>query len=86
MIRAPRDVDVLAGLDHGSLRARPLNRRGRPCLTRLVFVYHRRSMTCVVGEQTIGKKTISLRTETRNSKIQDDEDVDVLRRPDGDNQ
>ena len=38
-------------------------------------------MVFVLGEQTSGIETRSLRTGTRNLKIQDGEDVDVLRRP-----
>ena len=34
------------------------------------------------GEQTSRIQSRSLRTETRNSKIEDDEDIDVLERPD----
>ena len=35
----------------------------------------------VVGEKTIGIQSSCLRTETKHLKIQDGEDVDVLRRP-----
>ena len=36
----------------------------------------------LVGEQTAWIQSRTLRTETRNLKIQDGKDVDVLRRPD----
>ena len=39
------------------------------------------SIAFVLGEQTSGIETRSLRTGTRNLEIQDGEDVDVLRRP-----
>ena len=35
----------------------------------------------MVGEQTSGIQSRSLRAETRNLEIQDGEDVDVLQRP-----
>ena len=46
----------------------------------LVFV-HRRSTVFVIDDQTSGIQSRSLRPETRNLKIQEDDDVDVLRRP-----
>ena len=36
----------------------------------------------MISDQTSGIQSKSLRMETRNLKIQDGEDVDVLRRPD----
>ena len=70
--KAPQDVDVLTALNRWVPRSRPNSRRGLP-------KFHPWSSWLVSKHQG---KSRSLRTKTRNSEIQDGEDVDILRRPD----
>ena len=74
--RALQEVDVLAVLDLWSPRSRPQSRGRRPN-----FCPWHNVTNIVICEQTSGIQSSCLMTETRNFKIEDGENVDVLRRP-----